>query len=236
MWTGEYPPYTSERFPSGGPVSVIVARALKMVNLETELKFGGWAEVPSNLETGNSIAFPYAKNSERLSRYAYSDVIFSGRSRFFTLYDQPASLFKNKKHWTGKTYCRPLGWDQESIEVRYKEFNFKVLQVKEMEYCFKLLKERRVDLVPAAESLGWATVHRLFESTHGIQTLDDVADRFDLHVIISKANPKSRPILDALNRGLRQLKTSGEYKRLLEASKLSVEAPGSSLEKSLKKN
>lgn len=220
MWVGEYPPYTSSKEKDGGPLVQLVSRALEMLTLESTLKYSSWSDIPQRLEIGSAISYPYTKSSERLSKFLYSDLLLSVRSHFFTYGERPSSLYKNKVYWNGKTHCRPRGWEMENFETRYKDFDFRQVRPETLEECFELMKSGKVDLVQMTDPVVWDLLRKNHPKNEGFRTLEDGDTTNEFFVIVSKRNPKARAILDSFNKGLQQLKTSGQYRRLLEQTKL----------------
>lgn len=225
MWVGEYPPYTSSKAKEGGPLVRVVSRALEMITLESTLKYANWSDIPQKLEIGSAVSYPYTKSSERLTKFSYSDLLLSVRSHFFTYGERPSSLYKNKVYWRGKTHCRPRAWEMENFEARYKEFDFRQVRPATLEECFEQMKAGKVDLVQMTDPVVWDLLRTRYQKAEGFRTLEDGDVTNEFFVIVSNRNPKARAILDSFNKGLQQLKTSGEYRRILEQTKMIAPEP-----------
>lgn len=215
LWTGAREPFTGPNLPEGGPLTEIVKRALKVQSLDSEVKFADWNEIPAHLPEGNNLGFPLVKNEERKQKFQYSDVLYPTTSYFYTL-ESSKTATPSVAAWKGKTLCRQRAFDLENARPFIQKYQWKVERPENSDDCMKMLKEGKVDLMPGIDVIFQLHAKRLFGSNKGFAPIKGLSYKSDLYIILDKENPKARPILDAFNKGLSQIKASGEYRRILE--------------------
>ena len=81
-----------------------------------------------------------------------------------------------------------------------------------------MLKAKRVDLVVAEVQESNAYITEVFENNAESKALEPVFYEYQNHLLVSKKHPKVKQILEQFNKGLKQLKQSGEYDRIIKAS------------------
>jgi len=138
----------------------------------------------------------------------------------FTSKDRPFA-FNSDKDIEGKTLCRPKGFFTHDLEGSGRLWLTKKLvtlkQPLSMANCFEMLEEGTVDAVAINEFSGRASMKTL-----------DLADKVDvvqsrplsiegLHVVVGKAHPQADEMLALINKGLNDIKESGDYQRIIDS-------------------
>jgi len=214
----DYPPITSQKMKYGGLGLRIVMRAFELAQFPVEeVKWQPWARGYSLTQSGVlDVAFPWGPTPERYKTFYFSEPILHMTNYAYVL-DKSDISIERKEDLKGKVYCNPNGYGDFGL---IKELKEKKLMTREaplnMVSCFKMLKEGRVDLVVSPE---WDADYGMSGAKLNIGTIRrepmKVAQT-PLCLIVSLKNKRGREIISAFNKGLEDLKKTGEFIRIYQ--------------------
>ncbi len=211
----DYAPFSDEKLPEGGLATEIVKKAMKLAGVEVQINFFPWKRgYDGTLDGEFAATFPYVPTDERKAAMEYSDPIVTIRQVVFSAKDKPV-LFSAVADLKGKTICQPIGYALPAdLEPLVANGEIKREAPKELDNCGRMLLIGRADfLVGDAFTLG-----AMFQRIGGVEKIgigDRVLDTTYLHLIASKKAGDTASVITAFNAGLKQLKDSGEYTRIM---------------------
>jgi polar amino acid transport system substrate-binding protein len=207
----QYAPFTDQSLPQGGMISemmkVIFQKMGHAVNIDFKPWKRGYTEAREGLYLGT---FPYAKTDERLREFLYSEPLYVVREVFYVRRDATIH-YAQDKDLTGLTVCRPIGYLLRDIQPLLDAKIVTLQQPPHLENCFRMLENKRVDLVVINETVGKEVVSSIYGSSgqNTFKTLEKSLAELSLHFIISKQNPDGPAYIQAFNKALEELKRDG---------------------------
>lgn len=222
--TGEYAPLTGESFTDGGPVTAIVTSILERMGQKFTIAYVPWKRADDGVRKGLYwAAFPYVKSPEREKVFLFSSPIAKTGSGFFARADAPESFDDHPEYWKNKILCRPAGYDSFSLRPVIEKYQIKMEQPLTLDSCYLMLKAKKVDLISNPEIIGWYYIKKLFHDTSGFRLVKDHRTTGTFHLIMSKKDPNAKLFLQEFNATLKKMESSGEYKKVYEASAKNTE-------------
>lgn len=215
--TDDYDPYTLYRDNGSGVILDIIREAFAKVEVEVQFRFMPWKRCEMNVSEGKLFAAtPYFKTDKRLKEYDFSDPLILSRNVFFYNKETvPDDFF-----WTELSDFKEyrmggvIGyWYMEA----FKKAGLKVSLVPTDLQMLKMILLNRIDFCVLDEITGRRLIntHLNGEMEHfGILEKPESIDSF--HLLISRIYPGSKELTEKFNRGLRALKESGEYHKILK--------------------
>jgi len=212
---GEWAPYTSEQDIKGKMSEVIVSEAFRLVDIIVKLKYYPWKR-SYKMTTQGDVAgtFPWFHHDKRKKETIYNkeplvselEVIFHLKTLDFQWND----FSDIKKYSVGGT----IGYNHNFILA---EHGIKTQQVKSDLLNFKKLLNGRIDLFPVSYNVGYYIINKSFEPeiTAKFTNHPKTIQEGKLFVLFSKAIPNGQVLADKLDRGLKEMKASGRYDRIL---------------------
>lgn len=215
---GEWPPYLGKDLPQHGIASHIVARAFALVGVTTKYDFLPWKRalvMAANGSYDGSVV--WSRSDDREEDFLYSDPVVNTREVFFyrrgmrfdwQSYEDlnPFIVGVSRGYFYGSPFHDAL--DANLFPVEIAETDLKNLQ--------KLLLGR-IDLFVVEQKVGEYILKRNFERQE-IERLAfhprPVRETYH-YLIISKAAENAQSLVEQFNTGLRLLRQSGEYERIL---------------------
>lgn len=220
LTNGEWPPFMSGNLTGGGSMSRVVSAAFQLEGYAVEYRFVPWSrayEEPKSGRYAGSIG--WAPNEERLKWYVFSDPVLTAEMVFFHRKERSfpwTTLSDLSPYLIGTTradfYSDEFAALQKSGKLRTDPAD------EEMDNFRKLLAGR-IDLFPIERSVGLYLMNLHFSGAEQEQIGYDSHAFWQapLHLIISRKRPDAASLVTAFNRGLKKLKASGEYQRILDA-------------------
>lgn len=207
----DYKPFTDPSLPAGGLATEMVQAVLDRAGLAHGLQWVPWKRAETGAAEGTYDAtFPYFKTPERATVFHYSDPVFTVEARLFARQDAPDAT--SVEDLEGRILCSPLGYAvARSLEPAVAEDRIGRAMPLDMTKCFRMLDAGRVDMVESNPLQGWDLVESLGYDRTAFKMLTFVADRKDLHFIVSRAHPRATELLDAFNRALAEMRDDGSY-------------------------
>ncbi|MGF1503248.1 MAG: LysM peptidoglycan-binding domain-containing protein [Paracoccaceae bacterium] len=228
LLTGDYPPYTGADLPQQGMLSEVVRRALGLGAPERELRvtfIDDWEPHLTVLlpEGAFDLGFPWFKPDcgalDRLSaemrvrctEYLWSQPLHELVIGYFVRAGDPASGASSYDALAGRTICRPRGYYTFDLEQKgLVEPTIRMIRPETPADCIAALIEGRADLTVLAVSVAETEMAELGVAGQ-VDEIPALADILTLHVLGPRSNPFARTYLTLLNRGLRQMRDSGEW-------------------------
>ncbi len=214
----DYPPITSQKLQHGGLGLRIVMRAFELAQFPVEeVKWQPWARGYSLTQSGViDSAFPWGPTPERYKIFYFSDPILHMTNYAYVLQKSDVTI-ETRKDLKGKIYCNPNGYGDFGVIKELKERNLMIREAPlNMVSCFKMLKEGRVDLVVSPK---WDADYGISGAKLNMRTIRrepmKVAQT-PLSLIVSLKNKRGPEIISAFNKGLKELKETGEFVRIYQ--------------------
>ncbi len=220
LTNGEWPPYTSEKLKHGGVFTHLVTEAFKHSGYRTEYEYHPWNRSYQIAQQGQADgSLTWAPTPEREADFIFSDpvtlnkkVIFHLRSFEFdwkTIQDlEGLRIGATDKYTYGNEFDLAAKSGQLTVEyVSADELNIR-----------KLLAGR-IQIFPMEIEVGYALLDRELESsqTRLITNHPRPIQITPICVAISRKIDKHRAqsLIEALNKGLEHLRSSGRYEQLM---------------------
>ena len=212
---GEWPPYTSQYDPDSKILEKVVAEAFRLEGIEVKYDYFPWKRSFIYARDGDyDGTFPWQKNRERGNAFYINSIpLVSDVSVFFHLKSSRFDWRKFddlKKYKVGVT----IGYSQEKF---YRDKGIKVEAVPKEELNFYKLLAGRIDVYQASRLVGYSIINKLFDPekrklfTHHPK----IVDRNELYILFSKASPGGKKFKERFDSGLKKLKASGAYDRII---------------------
>lgn len=213
---GEWVPFTSETDPKSKLLERVVVEAFKLEGLGVQYDYFPWKRSYMNVEKGDfDGTFPWNRTDERdrnfvlhkLSLFRDESVHFHLKSTRFE-WDTLEDL---KQYRVGST----IGYRNETT---YKERGIPFESVSTEELNYKKILAGRIDVYGTSKTVGYATINKLFANqeaklfTHHPKPYS----MGEYYILFSKTNEaRSKMLADKFDAGLKKLKASGAYDKLL---------------------
>jgi polar amino acid transport system substrate-binding protein len=214
--TGEYPPFTGESLPEGGMATEIVTTVFKDLGWKYEIAFEPWDRGLANLDAGKYFGtFPYHQDDERSKYYLFSDPVISNDLVFYGMKDSTFN-YTQPDDLTGHIICYPggEGWSLEGLQPYFDAGKIKMERPTTMVACFNMLQAKRVEMVFAAESVGWPAAKQALGSSDDVKILDKHFAGSTACLMISKNYPDGEKLLNAFNYALKKLEEDGTLAKI----------------------
>ncbi|MFN4238792.1 MAG: substrate-binding periplasmic protein [Vogesella sp.] len=217
--TGELPPYATQERPDQGVALQIVRRAFALAGHTVEYHFMPWTRALEETANARWDATAYwGYNPARNSRFLSSDTVLTEQWVFVHRRDMPFD-------WKALSDLQPYRL-AIIANYTYTPEMWRLLQQGKLQsdatpddlLALRKLLARRVDVVPIERNVACYLLSRHFalaqaEKLHAHPRR--LTDQFTTHLLLPLSRPGSAGLLADFNRGLQQLKASGEHARLL---------------------
>lgn len=222
--TGEWAPYTSQTLPDEGLLAEITRAAFADQGIDLKLAFFPWGRADQLSKSGDwDGTLAYAKTRERENYFFFSDPIYVGKYVLFHLKKHPLE-------WSTLTDLRDVpmattiafgGMGQPFLDAE-KEGKLKVERLPSDVQSFNMLFNDRVRAVPSDLEVGNFLLQKIFPKDFEHFTYSGHAvNESEYHLVISKKSSNAMKLIESFNKGLKNLKSSGRYKKILEKWKQS---------------
>ena len=218
----DWPPYSSESLPDGGPHIEIVRRALAIENYDLKVLWMPWKRCVLAVNLGEVDAYGMAYYSDERSEKVYfsKECVATVAPAFYSLsqrkipYDDISSLLDLRVGTERGTYV-----NEEFHQAQWKDLE----KISSKSQGVKMLRLGRLDLLVSSKGVLYYEFYRLYPDEKADQVFKQVGPLQSdggLYVGFSREIENSEEVRDAFDRGLRQLKKSGEYQEILKTLKL----------------
>jgi polar amino acid transport system substrate-binding protein len=218
--TGESPPFATETRSDGGVTVNVLRRALESEGYAVELVYLPWSRALLDAREGRfDITAQWADTAERRQSFLLSDNLFAERWSF--VYRRNSSFDWQREEDLHQfriglvpnfAYTESI-WQAVRAGVQPREAPSTELN------GLRMVLAGRIDAMPMAIETGCALATRhLKPSEQNELTVHPLPFmvRRTMHAMLPKALPGSPALLAAINRGLAQLRSSGEYANLTQ--------------------
>jgi len=228
LLSGPYAPYTGEDLPEQGMLTEVVRTALEHAAPERPLRFTfirDWKPHLSVLlpEGAFDLGYPWFKPdcskigllSEgmkiRCTDFNWSAPLHELVIGYFVRADSPLADAADYDALAGTTICRPRGYYTFDLEQKgLKPPRIAMSSPDTPAECLEALVEGEIEVVSLAVTLAEGEIADL-DFDDEVVEVADLADILTLHVLSAKSNPYGRTYLTLINKGLRQMRETGEW-------------------------
>jgi polar amino acid transport system substrate-binding protein len=145
------------------------------------------------------------------TEFEFSLPVYEVAYSYYTLIDSPFAGARAFSDYQGARICRPEGWPTSDLEVEgLAEPVVTFVRPKSPMDCAKMLLAGEVDLY----SLEIETTTANFEAlgaTDKVELNPALATFNTHHLVISKGNPRAKEYMEIVNRGLAEMRETGEW-------------------------
>lgn len=217
IMSDDYEPYTSSQKQGSGVILDIVRQAFATKDILVKYKFAPWKRCEKMVETGEAFgAIPYFKTQERLQNYNFSDpIIYSYNTFFYNKKKLPNGFTWNTlEDFQGYRMGGILGYWYMSA---FERAGLTVDEVRSDKQNLEMLIAQRIDFTIIDKLTGMQLLMEHFpDDMQTIGILDKPESFLKFYVMISRTYPKAAEFTEQLNYGLKKLKVSREYYKILE--------------------
>ncbi|KMW60310.1 LysM domain protein [Candidatus Rhodobacter oscarellae] len=154
----------------------------------------------------------------RCQNLLFSDPMFEMLQLLFTASNNPM-VFNRDADMVGKTLCRPVGYTYTDMDQDgrnwLKEGKITLLKPRSVKDCFDKVLSGEADAVAINEFTGRDAIKE-----HGLQDQIRILPQplavAGLHVVVHKSHPQAQEMLAMANEGLRGIRKSGDYQKIIE--------------------
>lgn len=224
--TGEWSPYTSEKMSNLGDSTELIKAICKEAGITPVFKFFPWARGEAMVESGEAFAsFPYAATQDRKVKFYLSDVFQYGEN-VYMYYDSNENITSTVKGAKSLNDLKGLTFGSLLGSFTKKEFDTKKIkyyEVTNIEQMVAMLKAKRVDMIIDDKSVLYSEVKKSFpKEVNNFKILPtSYGEKMPNVLIVSKKYKNSQETLKKFNEGLKKLKASGEYDKIIKKNNMS---------------
>jgi polar amino acid transport system substrate-binding protein len=227
----DYKPFTDQSLPDGGLIAGIVdaamARAPGVTGHRID-RINDWASHLDPLLSNGAydMGFPWLRpdcdatpDRLRCKAFLFSEPMFEMLVLLFVNADDPIP-FNEDADMIGRTLCRPTGYYTHDLDKDGRNWLADELitlrQADDVEGCFNLLRAGEVDAVAINEFTGRQAIREngLDESVVAVSSRPLSIE--GLYVLVNRNHPWGQDLIDSINQGLRSLKDSGDYQKIVD--------------------
>lgn len=213
--TVEYPPYYGPELPNQGPITEVVATAYGIVGYQVDVEFMPWVRAMDEAKAGRAdglLGGWYSKERERW--FVFSDELPGNKLHFYKRKGTAPKTFTSYADLTSYTigtvrgYRNPPEFDAAPLQTD-EAHSDKVNLIK--------LANGRVDLVLIDRAVAeFLLGDELTRYAARLEAIQPPIEKPPLYVLISKKADNYEKKLDALNEGLKILKSKGAIRAIME--------------------
>ncbi len=234
-----YAPYTGRELEAGGMLTQVISSSLDIIKDDSKgkLQYGiSWVNDwsahlnPLLISRAFDLGFPWVKpdcanalsldqeSQFRCQRFFFSEPLYEILTKVFVSSDSPINSL-DRGQLQGRSLCRPNGNSMQVLDAGgrnlLRDNVVTLIRPATVDECFRLLEQGTVNGVVMTEMVGLASAASLGMKDR-VRAVDEPLALDTLHVVVSKTHPFARTMLYYVNAGLRRLKSSGEFERIVE--------------------
>jgi polar amino acid transport system substrate-binding protein len=220
--TGEFPPYATASRPDQGLALAVVRRAFELAGRQVQFHFLPWPRALAETRDGRwDASAHWGVTPERKRDFLLSDNLYTERWLLLHRRDMPLDwrrIDDLRPYRLGLvpeyTYTPELWLAARAGRLRYEQPRNDVISL-------RMLLLGRIDVLPLDRNVACDTLAYQFTPAEA-QALSahprPLNDQFTTHVLFPPALADSEALRTAFNRGLAQLRASGEHRRMTRAA------------------
>jgi polar amino acid transport system substrate-binding protein len=203
---GAWPPYVDFAATNKGALTRQVQDAFTATGVATTLKEVSWKGAEDRVNRTDAVSFGWIKNSERLTRWQYSNPICSLRTVLVTRATYPVvwqnleQLKNYKLGWSrGYSYGDALDQLRPTLDV---------IEMASEDIALKRLRAGSVDAIPMDILVARSLIAKTFTPEEAQSLVVDTAPnrtlfKSDVHVVCAQASAGCAATLERFNQGLK---------------------------------
>ena len=225
---GDYAPFTDEALPEGGLFTDLVKRSMTRADDKRPFRItfiNDWGPHLGILlpEGAFDLGFPWFKPdctkidrlsesmAARCTNFDFSHPFYEVVIGFYVRKGDPAEKARSYADLFGRSICRPRGYFTFDLEQEdLKAPNVRMEVPATPGDCFRMLASGEVDVVSLNVLISEKEIAEQGIAAQ-VSELSDLAGIQTMHVLSPKNNPYGRTYLTLINRGLRDLRESGDW-------------------------
>lgn len=218
LTTDHYAPYTIvEGSTISGIFTELVNAALKQEGHTASYQAVPWARATSMTQEGEVTGtIPWFKTPEREAVYLYSDPIIDAKNVIFI---KKGGRIAKDLVWNGYADLKPYkmgGTKGYWYEEGFRKADVPLDLVNKDDQNVQKLEAGRIDGFITDELVGWALIKKMLPGKEGdFDTVSKPDSASALHVMGTKKNPDGAKLITAVNNGMKKIKASGEYDKIV---------------------
>ncbi|MBU3915134.1 transporter substrate-binding domain-containing protein [bacterium] len=212
---GDWAPYTSKTDMKGKLLEDVVTAAFKLEGIDVQYLYFPWKRSITSTEDGKyDGTFPWNKTEEREKAfYLPKSYLIKDEGVYFhlktTQFDWN-TIQDLKKYRVGVT----IGYKQEKT---YKDLGIKADSVPHEQLNFKKMLKGRIDVYQTSKTVGYSTINSIFgpEEAGMFTNHPKTVEESEYYILFSRKTSNGKYFSDKFDSGMRKLKASGEYGKIL---------------------
>jgi phage tail protein X len=159
------------------------------------------------------------------TEFEFSVPIYEVAYSYHTLIDSPFAGARAFSDYVGARICRPEGWPTSDLEVEgLAEPVVTFVRPKSPKECAEMLLAGEVDLYSIEVETSTANFEEL-DATDRVELNPALATFNTHHFVTSKSNPRGREYIAMMNRGIEEMRASGEWYDVVATGLAEYNAP-----------
>ena len=212
-----YPPFYGKNLKEQGPLIELIVKAFEGAGHTVQVEFHPWIRAMENSKAGKVDGMVGVWHSpKRTEHFFYSDPIFPNKMGF---YKRKGEEIRYKDYIDLKLQGYTLGSVRGYIQPRgLAESGISTFLVNENLQTFKILSRKRVDLIVVDKDYARYMLNQadLKQYSENIEWMEPVLEERQQYLIISKKTENPHKKLSDFNKGLKMLRQSGEFKKIMQ--------------------
>ena len=219
--TGEFPPYATASRTDQGIALNVVRRAFELVGYRVQYTFLPWSRAQVETRNGQwDASAHWGASTERREMFLLSDNILTEQWQLLHRRDTPlqwSTLADLQPYTLGLvrdyTYTPELWAEARAGRLRHETPTNDLSSL-------RMLLLGRIDVLPIERNVACDLLAKQFTAAERDKLMAHpkrMTDSFTTHVLFPPQKPGSEALRQAFNRGLKQLRDSGEHRRLVSA-------------------
>lgn len=213
--TDDFEPFYGAKIRDNGFFTQLIAESFKAVGHDLQYNWMPWKRAITQAENVQfDILIGAYYSEERTKIFEYSDAISSAQ---VVLFERKGSNIKYStlndlaKYKIGVVYGYANTEEFDNADYLTKESS------SDSEASLKLLLNKRVDLICNSREVILHILQNSYPDSYSeISVVQPPLKVNDLHILVSKKNPKAKKIIGDFNKGLKIIKENGTYDKILE--------------------
>jgi len=224
LTNGEWPPYLSHDLEHFGPVSRIVREAFQLEGVEVQYEFFPWKRAYEVAKSGSwDGSVVYAWSKQRGESFYFSEgIVLETQDVFFHRKDF-SFKWKSYENLRGMVVGASLGYIYGAeFEEAENTGIFEVERVTDDVLNFNKLLRGRIDVFATTKEVGYAFLNKHFRRDQVDQITNHPRPTREskFYLILTKKRSKNVLLMEKFDLGLKALKKSGKWQKILNDSLL----------------